>query len=614
MKCMEYSNKNHVNIIPKKDFEDLVQEVFNVIADNLSKSLGPLGSSATIFDGTLVEATKDGYSILNKYAFHNRYKRMIYNLIKAPCTRMNNTVGDGTTTAIVLTNEIYQVYKTDKFHLDTLYRLPRQFTKAWDKAVNLIIEDVKKRAKPINPEDYDTIYNIAYVTSNGNHEVSHAIAEVYKEAKSPAIKMKDSPTNKSYLEAVDGFEFPTNAIDNCYVRNQDLSANETDVVTMIFDHIIDTDTFKDLLTPLNDVYRAKGHKLVIIAPEYDKYMLEAVVGQYVNYEANKYHELNMILTQYRSGALKDFQREDLAVVLKSKIVTQDIKTRLLEEINNSNIDIICEKFDDPTYEFTGLIGKADSVLITCKNGCIFNINEDINENENYKKALQRAQAELDDIIAHTDYEKQSYAAKIYDARARLLQLQMKNYIYYIGADSDLQKQILYASVEDVIKCIRSAIKSGAVPGCQISIINACTKLNETLKSDNEDNQLILAIIELIMKACIRVYKKVLIGPEGLGMVKTLPGWQYTDTKNLNNLVKESEEKTNQVVFRSLSKEMVFDLESLDYNDKIITSAETDIMVLMAASELIKILISGNQCIFLDSEINGSHQEDVEAYV
>ena len=48
MGLLSYSQANHCNIIPKEEFENLVQEVFNVISYNLCKSLGPLGSSATI--------------------------------------------------------------------------------------------------------------------------------------------------------------------------------------------------------------------------------------------------------------------------------------------------------------------------------------------------------------------------------------------------------------------------------------------------------------------------------------------------------------------------------------------------------------------------------------
>lgn len=52
MGFMEYSNKNQVNIIPQQEFEELSREVFGVISSNLRRSLGPLGSSATILDGT----------------------------------------------------------------------------------------------------------------------------------------------------------------------------------------------------------------------------------------------------------------------------------------------------------------------------------------------------------------------------------------------------------------------------------------------------------------------------------------------------------------------------------------------------------------------------------
>ena len=114
MGFMEYANYHQCNIIPQEEFEELVTEVFGVIATNISRSLGPLGSSATILNGMMTEATKDGYSILSNYRFNNRYKRLVLNLIKAPCTKMNNTVGDGTTTVIALTNALFEIFRSQE--------------------------------------------------------------------------------------------------------------------------------------------------------------------------------------------------------------------------------------------------------------------------------------------------------------------------------------------------------------------------------------------------------------------------------------------------------------------------------------------------------------------
>lgn len=631
MSFLDYSNQNHCNIIPQNEFEGLVNEVFGVISDNISKSLGPLGSSATILDGMMTEATKDGHAILMKYRFHNRYKRMIYNLIKAPCIRMNNTVGDGTTTSIVLTNALFKQYNGTnnkngrKDYFNTLYRLPRQFTKAWDE----IIEDLKRRiieaATPIDANDYDSIYNIAYVTSNGNHEISKAIAETYQSAKSPAIKQKDSPTNKSYISAINGFDFPANLISDAYVRNQDLSATEKNICVMIFDHKIETDMFQKVIVPINEVLRSRGNKLLVLAPYYDVYMCDTVVDQYLTYEFRNKGGINLIMAQYSIGKLEPHQLVDLATVLRAKVITQEIFEGINNEIINKgvSIDSIVENaFENECYQFYRMIGTAAEALLSCNTGSIFKV-KDIENDERYQDALNRARKDLEDIISKTDFEKNSYSSKIYEANARVLQLEMKNFIYYIGADSELQKQIIWDSVEDVIKCVKSAIKYGVVPGCQITIARACIDAMNDITKDKEENQYLnndeklrLGIIEMIYNAVKTVYSQVLHGASGQGMIKLIDRWQYTNNTEeaINELERAAINKAVEIIDTSIKENKAFDLETLEYNEKIITSAETDSMVLSVASELIKILISGNQCIFLDSDVNESHSETVEAYV
>ena len=614
---LKYSNENHINIIPQKDFEDLTHTVFSVIAENLSKSLGPLGSSATILDGMIIEATKDGYSILSKYIFHNRYKKMIYNLIKQPCTKMNNTVGDGTTTAITLTNNLFARYEKYKDGIGTLYRLPRQLTAALDEVVGNLKSRVESKAKEIDPEDYDTIYNIAYVVSNGNKDISTAIAAAYRDAKSPAIKIKDSSNNTSYLQQVNGFEFPTNVIDVCYVRNQDLTATEQNVAVLVLNHCVTTDEFNGLIAPLNEVYRAMGRKLIVVASQYDKYFMESVLKQYVNFEAQKFKSLNLVLTQYKLGKLLPSQLEDLAVILKTRVINDELSKDIINKIAEIGPDRFVDLTDNQEDPLWRSIGQCDSVLISANNGSIFNPNSNIFEDELYQQAHETALAELKDAEAHTLVDVQNMAAKVYDARTRVLQLEMKNFIYYVGADSMLQKQILEDAIDDVIKCLKSAVKYGVVPGCQLTIIQACddyiTELGDYKSMDNE-TKLKAVLADMIRSAVIDTYVNVLIGPEKTGIIKSIPLWNKVTDEGLDELYKMADEKTGQIITESIKRQEVFDLETLEYNPKIITSAQTDTMVLTAATELIKILISGNQCIFMDADLNSSHQDEVDMYV
>lgn len=632
MKFMKYATDNHCNIIPKKDFDELVENVFNIIATNLTKSLGPLGSSATILNGSLTVATKDGYQILENYNFNNSYMRMIYNLIKKPCTKMNNTVGDGTTTAIALTNALFKEYTSFKNVLSSLYRLPRQFTKAWDEVIENICQRIQEKATTIDPEDYDTIYNIAYVVSNGSEDISKEIAKTYKESKSPSIKQKDSPTNKSYIAPIRGFEFPANIIDEIFVKNQDGSSKITDAYVLVFDHMIDTDTFDGIIIPINNVVKAMNHKLIILAPEYDKLMLETTMKQYIHYEFKTSGTTNLILTAYSLGKLEPFQMTDLATVLKGRHINQILADEIAKAIKEDGDDVTVDNIlNDEKHVLYRAICHADEALLTFSTGAIFQV-EDVESDERYNEVLNKAKADLQNIINQTDAEKQSYSAKIHDARARVNQLEMNNYIYYVGADSDLQKQITWAAIEDVIKCVRSAIRSGVVPGCQITIIRSCQDYIaemagiETLEQYTEevadklddDTTLRIAIAQMIIAAVSNVYQMILHGADGTGMIKILEGWdEPVNPKLQDEAVKKIKEeavaKGDEIVLESIKCNKAFDLETLTYNDKIITSAETDVMVLTAASELVKVLISGNQCIFVSAENDILKEEDVSIY-
>lgn len=619
MGFMEYANMHQCNIIPKEEFKTLTTEVFNVIASNLGRSLGPLGSSATILDGMLTEATKDGYSILSHYRFNNRYKRMVLNLIQAPCTKMNNTVGDGTTTVIVLTSKMFNRFQNQQVVLESNYRLPRQLTHAWDQVIEELIQRIYASATPLDHTDYDKLYHLAYVVSNGNDAVSRDIAKIYQESPTPAIKMKDSPTNKSYIQKVDGFAFPTNAIDSVYTQNSDLSTTEQNVAVLIFGIKVTKDIMDRIILPMTRVMKAMNKKLVLVAPAYDDTLMENYLAQMAVSEARQYGHIQTILTQYRMSDTENHQLDDLGVILQAKQVHSGNMDAITELVQASP-DRFYEMCMDETSDFHHILSFADQVMITCRNGSIFQV-KDAEKSELYQKTLREANADLTAIMETNSAERNSYSHKVYDARARIMQLQMQNYIYYIGADSELQRQILWDSVEDVIKCMHSAIRYGVVPGCQITVIRHCrdmirelTEGKETLSKEDRLRVLLLDIIEL---SCRDVYMAVLHGPEFNGIVKTLPDWDTvnpTDEALCQKLADRAVRECADIVKESIKKNLVYDLETLTYNEAIITSAETDAMVLQAAGELIKILISGNQCIVLDSDVDSSHQEIREVYV
>jgi chaperonin GroEL len=604
MNFLDYSNKTNANIMKAEEFNTLALEVFSTIAETLGKSLGPLGSHSLIIDGAYTSATKDGFTIFKNMRFRNKYKTMIYNLIKAPCVKLNNTVGDATTTAIVMTNILFNKYMQRKETLDRLYRLPRTFTHTWDRSIEEITELVKSYGTLI--EDNQMIYDVAYIASNGNIEISKNISEIYNAAKSPVIKLKNSPTNKSYIRTVKGFEFPANLIDEAYCKNEDLSTTEENVKVLLFDYKIDNDTFTNFIKTVNEIYRPNNEKILILAPAYDELLAKTVLKNYINAEYRNNNGLNLILTQYKYGSLAPSQMEDLSVIIGCQPITMDLFKTINDELMAAST---IDKYDIITENKFDILGNIKSASLSIYDGSVFTV-DDLTENQKYQQQLHNAEIELESILSKIDNDRKAYAADIAKINARISQLKMENFIYYVGADSTLQANILYDTVDDVIKAVASASKYGIVPGCQISIVRACEELlSNAVDVKTPDDILRIEIIQLIKNASTNLYAKVLHGPENNGIIKMIPN--VSELTDANQLVDIINHKCVEIISESIKSNKVFDLESLKYSDKVITSVETDVNVLMAASELVKLLISGNQCIFIDYSAEGAQDDTAE---
>lgn len=595
MALLDFNRKTSFNAIPREDFQELILSTFNSVAEVLGNSLGPLGSTTTILDGMYTSATKDGWTIFNHLRAGNIYKAMIFNLIKGPCSRLNNTVGDGTTTAVVLTSLIFKAYSDHREEIERHYRLPREFTAAWDSVVAELGEIIRGYAKKLPREK---VRDIAYVASNGNDEIADNLQRIYDEATSPVVKLRGSPTNHSYVEAIRGFDFPANLTDDAYVKNEDLSATYENLRVLVFDFKVDSEIFEKVIVPINTVYRSMKLKLLVIAPAYDELLVKTVMRQYASTEWRmNEQQFNLIISQYLYGKLEGDQLDNLAVLLRTKKITRYEADDLVKELGKldddgdlfgwlEELETDRGAIENQPFDRRQFIGLAPVARLSVHNGSTFS-GFDTAGNLRYQQALDTAIRNRDEIVAKTEADKQNFSMEVARANANIAQLTMETYIYYVGADSSLQADVLSTAVDDVIKAVSSAIKHGTVPGCQVSIILACDQLLNRLAA--EPDPLKAEIVGVIRSAVIELYSKVLMGPNGNGM---------------------SEDEFFRILAVSTMMRQAYDLESQIISDSLITSVETDLNVLAAASDLIKLLISGNQCVYLDSTLNNSENIDI----
>ena len=103
----DFAHNAHVNVIPEADFKRLVSDTFKTITFVLKQTYGPYGASGIISDHADTTTTKDGYNVFQSIGFQHAYKRKVYLAINKIITRVNRTVGDGTTSCILLAEKIF---------------------------------------------------------------------------------------------------------------------------------------------------------------------------------------------------------------------------------------------------------------------------------------------------------------------------------------------------------------------------------------------------------------------------------------------------------------------------------------------------------------------------
>lgn len=670
---LDMSESPAINVMSASLFQERVSEIFQMTADVLAKSYGPYGSSSIISEYPYHHVTKDGFSIMKKLSFSKDFTIVddaIKGLIETPCSRLNYAVGDGTTTAIIAVNAIYQAYLDHEDEIKKENIPPRDILTAYNKIRDEIVEALKAETEYVDTTNHDemvdTMTKIAYISANGDEEITNLIHDLYDKLDYPLIEIKKAPDGKTKYTVSEGYHFNAILKDSIYVNNDDFTGEYHNVDILIFDHKITMDCFKSIILPLNEECRKLRRHLVIIAPTYDDVAM-LNISRTLNGEFKATNDVNLILMV--GSMVNGINRalcEDLAVVLNTTIINMGLEKDFMNEINNgvsvtSLIDInnrnipglVVSVRDGDRIGWsndTGSItdehraveltkdairaGYAENAILGMNDGSTFDglyYNEFL-----YDKTINNIRHKL------TEAQKRSESVNTYnfeakDLQKRLFNLQMKIGTIEVGGESTLSQELMYDVVDDTVKATSSAYHNGIVKGCSVSTLRAIDRVR--LKGNHTD-------LENIIINCIRdgfrsVYKVLLSSvfddtsirdifdfsgettPEKVKeiyiKIKEITKWNinYNDFKNFvfassDRQTTDRDDGPTTMLIRTTGDNLFdtiidfsiytacpFDLSTREYNPSIINSAKTDTEVLLASSDLISLLITGNQFIIAD---------------
>src|SRR3989449_725296 len=230
----------------------------NQLADAVKATLGPKGRNAILdkkFGAPLI--TKDGVTVAKEIELRDPYENMGAQLVREVASKTSDVAGDGTTTATVLAQAIYR----EGVKNITAGANPMDIKRGIDKAVDVVVEELKKLSKPC--KNKKEISQIGTISANNDSTIGDLIAEAMeKVGKDGVITVEEAKSMTTSLDVVEGMQFDRGYISPYFITDaQRMEASLDDVFLLI--HEKKVSSVKDLLPILEQVAKM-GKPLVII--------------------------------------------------------------------------------------------------------------------------------------------------------------------------------------------------------------------------------------------------------------------------------------------------------------------------------------------------------------
>lgn len=560
MKSNEYNMMS--NVIEEEEYKERVTAVFEDVARKLSRTLGPNGATSILEKNGDVMFSKDGWQVLNKIQYMDPIQNTLLDLLVKISAQVNIKVGDGTTTSIVAANQLLKVMN----EFNELVKLrPKDFLDGLNDTVTKIAEKIQDNAVQIDKEgDLDEIYNLAMVSTNGEHAIAEMIRTIYAETANPAIEFNKSKSNDTSYEIVDGYkmDFMT-YIDRIFINNDDGNCVVRNPMILMFNHKLEQEYYETIIQPAIKVAINQGRRLVVIAPYYDSHLLQ----KFSRILTTEFKATKTTSVVYVRGSLMNNYMTDLFNDFAA-LVGADI-------INEQTVyDIIKGELEFNPEEFLGgiesmVIGEHSTYIsgFNHKNETMLKILED-DATSKYKDAYEGC---ANSSIVSVDF---------INAKQRISKLKCKMGIINVGGHTELAKSANYDLVEDAVKACESSYLYGYVPGQNIAIQTAIVDLLKETTDEIEKG-----FLKAVSHAFVNVTKILL---------ENKFGKDELDFEVVERMVQESvdSQEVVDVKFTDFKGDQLI----IAYTQDVINSCKTDIEILKAASNIIGLLLSSNQYI------------------
>jgi chaperonin GroEL len=415
---------------------DAILKGVNTLADAVKVTLGPKGRNVVIeksFGSPTI--TKDGVTVAKEIELENKFENMGAQMVKEVASKTSDVAGDGTTTATVLAQAIYR----EGSKLVAAGHNPMELKRGIEKAVELVVADLKKLSKPT--KDHKEIAQVGIISANGDTTIGNIIAEAMeKVGKEGVITVEEAKGLETTLEVVEGMQFDRGYLSPYFVTDAErMEAVLDDCYILIHEKKISN--MKDLLPVLEQVARG-GKPLLIVAEEVEG---EALATLVVNKLRGTLHVCAVKAPGF--GDRRKAMLEDIAVLTGGKMIAEELGLKL-EQVTLKDL------------------GRAKRLTVDKDNTTIV---DGAGKKADIESRVKVIRAQIEETTSDYDKEKlQERLAKLVGGVA----------VINVGAATETEMKEKKARVEDALHATRAAVEEGIVPGGGIAYLRCLKSLDK----------------------------------------------------------------------------------------------------------------------------------------
>jgi len=432
----------------------------DILANAVKVTLGPKGRNVILdkkFGAPTI--TKDGVTVAKEIELKDPVENMGAQLVKEVASKTADDAGDGTTTATVLAQAIFN----NGIKNVAAGANPMDLKRGVDKAVKTVVSDLQRQSKEI--KDSSEISQIATVSANNDREIGNMVADAMdKVGRDGVITVEEAKSTETEVKTVEGMQFDRGYLSPYFVTNSDKMEVELEKpYILIYDKKISA--MKELL-PVLELVSQSAKPLLIIAEDIEGEALATIV-------------VNKIRGALKVAAVKapgfgDRRKamlEDLAILTGGTVISEERGYKL----------------ESATIDYLGTANKVnidkDNTTIISGAGKKSDINARVNQ---IKKQIENTTSE---------YDKEKL-------QERLAKLSGGVAILYVGAATEVEMKEKKDRVDDALHATRAAVQEGIIAGGGIAFIRAINSLDK-LDLDNEDQNTGVIIVKTALESPIR---------------------------------------------------------------------------------------------------------------